>query len=113
MSSAAPISQACSVGHAPKEEACFHCGLSIPEDTRLPEVEVLGEPRHFCCSGCYAVCEAIVDSGLEDYYRFRTDKARSGNTADIVPGFLERLEIYDRPEVQKGFVRSIAKAVCR
>lgn len=55
-----------------------------------------------CCPGCQAVAEAIVSSGLTDYYRHRTDQARSAR--DLVPEALKQLELYDRPELQRSFV---------
>ncbi|MCW8964379.1 MAG: heavy metal translocating P-type ATPase metal-binding domain-containing protein, partial [Gammaproteobacteria bacterium] len=110
MSSALPLPQV-PVSHQHKEAGtCFHCGLPVPDDVETPTCKVLGDTRQFCCAGCHAVAEAIVDSGLEDYYRFRTGKSATATTSDIVPDFLQRLEIYDRPEVQKGFVRHVADA---
>lgn len=91
-------------------EICFHCGLAIPDDIDVSACEVLGSTRYFCCAGCHAVCEVIVHSGLEDYYRFRTGNAKTGDPSSIVPDFMQRLEIYDRPEVQQGFVRSYAES---
>jgi len=56
-----------------------------------------------CCKGCEAVAQAIVDGGMENYYRYRTEK---GITAqELVPDVLRQMEVYDRPEVQKTFVR--------
>jgi len=44
-----------------------------------------------------------VDAGLDDYYRHRTDDAATANQP-VIPDFLERVSLYDRPEIQKGFV---------
>jgi Cu2+-exporting ATPase len=66
-------------------------------------MDVLGEARRFCCPGCQAVCKAIVDAGLADYYRYRTDRAVSARHR-IIPEFLQQVELYDRPEIQHGFV---------
>ena len=107
MSSALPLPQVSVSSQHKEAEACFHCGLPVPDDIETPTCKVLGSSRHFCCAGCHAVAEAIVESGLEDYYRFRTGNAATSSSPDIVPDFLQRLEIYDRPEVQKGFVRPI------
>ncbi len=49
---------------------CYHCGLEIPDGTDLA-VTVADVPRPMCCHGCQAVAQAIVDSGLTDYYRSR------------------------------------------
>ncbi|TNG00423.1 MAG: heavy metal translocating P-type ATPase [Gammaproteobacteria bacterium] len=96
---------------APNELAeagdCFHCGLPVPHDETIPSLKVLGKHRHFCCAGCYAVCEAITQSGLEDFYRYRTRDGVAG-TAAVIPDILEKLSVYDRAEVQKGFVRNAA-----
>jgi Cu2+-exporting ATPase len=62
-----------------------------------------GERRPMCCKGCEAVAQAIIDSGLGDYYRHRTQVASTGR--DAVPDFLRQVSLYDNPEVQKSFVR--------
>jgi hypothetical protein len=58
---------------------CFHCGLPVPQGLSVPTLDALGESREFCCHGCHAVCKAIVDAGLDDYYRHRTDPAVSAS----------------------------------
>lgn len=64
-----------------------------------------GERRHFCCAGCQAVACTILDNGMADYYRHRT--APGGRTdPEAMPELLERFELYDHPDVQRGFVRS-------
>jgi len=85
------------------EAPCFHCGLPVADASAAPVLDVFGEERHFCCHGCHAVCKAIIDAGLDDYYRFRTDPAVSG-TRGMIPEFLDRVELYDRPEIQRDFV---------
>ncbi|MEJ2308212.1 MAG: heavy metal translocating P-type ATPase, partial [Gammaproteobacteria bacterium] len=85
------------------EERCFHCGLPVPDIEEIPTLEVHGRERHFCCHGCEAVCKAIVDAGLEDYYRHRSDPAVTAGV-DIIPDFLKQVGLYDRPEIQKDFV---------
>ncbi len=88
--------------------SCFHCGLPVSEgllkDRQIPPVlDVDGKQRVFCCYGCQAVCKAIVDAGLDDYYRHRTDDAVTANQP-VIPDFLERVSLFDRPEIQQGFV---------
>ncbi len=83
--------------------SCFHCGLPVDESQAAPELEVDGKQCVFCCFGCQAVCKAIVDAGLDDYYRHRTEEAVTANQP-VIPNFLERVSLYDRPEIQKGFV---------
>ncbi len=83
--------------------SCFHCGLPVSDSQAAPVLEVNGKQRVFCCYGCQAVCKAIVDAGLEDYYRHRMDDAVTANQP-VLPDFLERVSLFDRPEIQKGFV---------
>lgn len=80
---------------------CYHCGLPVPSGTRYSSV-VLGQQRAMCCHGCQAVADAIVENGLEDYYRYRTELPK--NVEDLVPDELRELMLYDHPEVQKSFV---------
>ena len=85
------------------KEPCFHCGLPVPEgvDLRYP---VLGRERSFCCPGCHVACKLIVDAGFEDYYRFREQEG--GLSPQVLPDVLQNLSLYDRPEIQQGFVRT-------
>ena len=85
------------------EARCFHCGLPVPTTTATPDLKVFGQQREFCCHGCHAVCKAIVETGLDDYYRHRTDPAVSANRR-LVPDFLSQVELFDRPEIQQDFV---------
>lgn len=87
-------------GHA---LACYHCGAPVSEGLDL-SVDIAGKPRPMCCPGCEAVARAIIDAGLEDYYRFRTEAARTA--AAPVPAFLREARAYDNPEVQRSFVRA-------
>ncbi len=80
---------------------CYHCGLPVPAGINYSSV-VLDQPRAMCCHGCQAVADAIVENGLEDYYRYRTELPR--NVEDLVPDELKDLMLYDHPEVQKSFV---------
>ena len=88
----------------PASEGCFHCGLPVPAGPNPPALEVLGEARGFCCPGCQAVCQAIIAAGLGDYYRYRSEPAAPAGR-QAVPEFVRQLELYDRPEIQKDFVR--------
>jgi len=62
-----------------------------------------------CCHGCQAVAEAIVAAGLTDFYRHRT--APSRRAEDLIPEQLRGLELYDRPDLQKSFVRAESEHV--
>ena len=55
-----------------------------------------------CCHGCEAVAQAIVNSGMDSYYSFRTENAPKAR--EVVPAFLYQLKAYDNPVVQKRFV---------
>ncbi len=59
-----------------------------------------------CCRGCEAVARAIVDSGLVDFYRYRTEK--SPQATGLVPEQLDEMALYDRDDLQKSFVRQQA-----
>ena len=83
---------------------CFHCGQPVPAGGRW-RVRLDGSEREMCCAGCQAVAQAIVDAGLDDYYRHRTEPA-AGPSA--VPPELEALALYDEPDVQSRFVRGDA-----
>jgi Cu2+-exporting ATPase len=85
-----------------ESQTCFHCGLPVPQGSHY-QVEIDGRLRPMCCAGCEAVAHAIVDSGLSDFYRYRTENAPTGQ---LIPDFLRRAKAYDHPEVQKSFVRS-------
>ncbi len=87
---------------------CYHCGQPVPPGTDFGTV-VLGERRPMCCKGCEAVAEAIVQGGLEDYYRFRT--ASSETARDAVPEALRELAVFDDPRIQRRFVRESGEHV--
>ena len=89
-------------------EDCYHCGLPVPPSSHY-RVRIDDQERAMCCPGCQAVAEAIVAGGLADFYRYRTAPAQGSR--ELVPEALRQLDLYDRPEVQKSFVRSEAGAV--
>ena len=82
---------------------CFHCGLPVPTGSDW-RVTIDGVEQPMCCPGCKAVAQAIVDNGLEAYYRQRTEKAETGSVS--TQGALNALALFDKPEVQKSFVRN-------
>ncbi len=85
------------------KKPCFHCGLDCSE-TQTYSVTVHGESRDMCCPGCAAVAQAIVDNGLDDYYKYRTEKSITAD--NLVPEELEQLELYNNTNLQKQFVHS-------
>lgn len=83
---------------------CYHCGLPVPPGSDF-ETRILGQTRRLCCKGCEAVANGIVASGLEDFYKFRTENSSQGE--ELVPEFLRQARIYDNPEIQKSFVSQL------
>lgn len=83
------------------QNACFHCGLPVPQDVHLPIVYEEHE-QATCCAGCQAVAQSIIAAGLGNYYKQRTADAE--RVALPPPEMLERLNLYDLPEVQADFV---------
>jgi Cu2+-exporting ATPase len=90
------------VNDATHHQACFHCGLPVPPGADYG-VDIDGVRRPMCCRGCQAVASAIVAGGLNDFYRFRTEK--SPQARELVPEQLRELELYDRDDLQKSFVQ--------
>lgn len=84
------------------QERCYHCGQTIPAGIDL-FVTINASPRAMCCIGCQAVAKAIVDNGLDDYYRNRDALPETGREA--VPAILDSLKLYDHADFQKSFVR--------
>lgn len=83
------------------EILCYHCGLPVPEPTHL-YVNIEGHAQAMCCPGCQAVAQTIVEAGLQDFYTYRTKTSPTGQLP--VPDFLQKIKVYDNPEVQKRFV---------
>lgn len=81
---------------------CFHCALPVPPGGRFTAV-VLGETRAFCCPGCQAVAQAIVDGGLQSYYNHRSEA--SINPQALPAQMVDEQALYDRPDAQAPFVR--------
>lgn len=73
-------------------------------------LEIHGAKRYMCCAGCRAVAQAIVESGLGDYYRYRTEHALS--PPESVPDFLRQTKAYDHPQVQRALVRHLEAEKC-
>ncbi|MET0962881.1 MAG: heavy metal translocating P-type ATPase [Noviherbaspirillum sp.] len=81
-----------------EEAGCFHCGLPVPAGSHW-QVEIDGADRPMCCPGCAAVAQAIVDHGVADYYRSRSDYAVTAEQ-DVLP---PQLLLYDSAEASAGF----------
>ena len=80
---------------------CFHCGLPVPDASRYA-VDIAGETRPMCCPGCKAVAEAIVNAGLSDFYRYRTEVSPTAQA--LVPEALRDMVLFDRADLQETFV---------
>ena len=83
-------------------DQCYHCGL--PLNGVEFSVIIDDEPRAMCCLGCQAVAQAIIDNGLDDFYRYRTELSPKGDA--VIPDQLQQLTVYDNETVQQSFVRS-------
>ena len=83
-------------------QACFHCGLPVPEGANYP-ITYRQRTMQACCRGCQAVAQTIIDSGQGAYYEHRT--ALPPTPQDAVAE-LEKLGLYDLPEIQQSFVRA-------
>jgi len=83
-------------------QACFHCGLPVPEGANYP-ISYRQHTEQACCRGCQAVAQTIIDSGQGAYYEHRT--ALPPTPQDAVAE-LEKLGLYDLPEIQQSFVRA-------
>jgi Cu2+-exporting ATPase len=89
---------------------CFHCHQAVPSSLNLT-LEWDGARRSFCCLGCYSVAEAIINNGLDDYYKFRTQV--SVKPDELVPQELRDIELMDDSSIQQHFVheaQTISKA---
>ncbi|WP_311948190.1 heavy metal translocating P-type ATPase [Halomonas piscis] len=81
--------------------ACYHCGNPVPD--RAPWYIELDDEKHpLCCPGCEAVAHAIVEGGLESYYRFRTELPERPDEQKTAKA--ETWAVFDDPELQAGFV---------
>ena len=88
------------------EHDCYHCGLPIPEDVDLA-VDIEGTRHQMCCTGCQAVAQSIVSSGLIDYYKRRD--AMPEQAREAMPDELKDLGLFDHPDFQQGFVKPIGE----
>lgn len=83
---------------------CFHCGLPSPKDSPW-QLNINGETRTFCCPGCLAVAQTIVDMGMTSYYRHREVCAPGSiPSSDMVPAFLDELTRWDTPALAQQYV---------
>ncbi len=80
---------------------CFHCGLPVANKLNIT-VKYKEKDQPMCCYGCQAVTQAIINSGMDDFYKYRTHTPEKPE--EIIPEFLQQLKAYDSSAVQKKFV---------
>ncbi|MFT2090864.1 heavy metal translocating P-type ATPase [Paraglaciecola sp. 2405UD69-4] len=83
------------------EIKCFHCGLDVPVGTNF-KTKVMKQSQQFCCPGCLAVAESIVENGLEDYYHYRSEFAEKAT--DDNQDILDKLSVFDDDLILSEFV---------
>lgn len=84
---------------------CFHCGDPVPTPLRW-QVEIDGTPQPMCCAGCEAIARTILEAGLDDYYRLRSELP--GSARERVPAAVDELSALGRPAVQRHYARDTA-----
>ncbi|MEX1665453.1 heavy metal translocating P-type ATPase [Zhongshania arctica] len=82
------------------DKYCYHCGENVPASLTL-SIEIEGKQRAMCCRGCLAVAQCILGSGLNDYYRFRSDNPATPDSRD------EDYSLYDNPGVLADFSHAL------
>jgi Cu2+-exporting ATPase len=84
-------------------DKCFHCGLHI-DPQHYYHTDVLGKRQSFCCPGCCAVADAIVNNGLEDYYHYRSEFAEKASENE--DELLQKIKVFDDDSILQEFVES-------
>ncbi|QNU64699.1 heavy metal translocating P-type ATPase [Vreelandella titanicae] len=80
---------------------CYHCGNPVPAGA--PWSITLDDHAHpLCCPGCEAVAHAIVDGGLESYYRYRTELPERPDEHQAAKA--DTWSVFDDPGLQAQFV---------
>ncbi|MFY9179964.1 MAG: heavy metal translocating P-type ATPase [Venatoribacter sp.] len=89
---------------------CFHCGEAVTELGRFSAL-IDGVEQPMCCPGCKAVAETIIESGLKDYYKHRTDlpELPPSELNDTTVEARETLLFYDSPALQQQFVAQVGE----
>ena len=80
---------------------CFHCNEPVLTGDKF-STNINGQAQVMCCPGCQAVSQAIIDSGLSNYYRYRSEPGNKQSA--LVPNALNQFSAYDLPEVQQDLV---------
>ena len=74
-------------------KTCFHCLEPVPAGFN-ESVTIQGHAQPMCCIGCKAVAQTIVDQGMTDYYKYRTESA--GKVEQLVPEQLAHKKLRPR-----------------
>lgn len=89
------------MSNAATASPCYHCGNPVPAGA--PWTITLDEHTHpLCCPGCEAVAHAIVDGGLESYYRYRTELPERPDERQAAKA--DTWSVFDDPGLQEQFV---------
>ena len=90
---------------------CFHCHQVVPNNINI-QLSILGETRDLCCVGCEAVAKAIISSGSESFYKFRTDASETPEfTPEALPEHIsQELSLYDNLDVLSDICDSPPKS---
>ena len=75
---------------------CFHCHEPVATGERFT-LHIDGNRQFFCCAGCQAVADTIINNGLADYYRFRTEAA--AKVTALPDELANQLANFDQPDV--------------
>lgn len=81
--------------------SCYHCGLPVPADSDY-SVVINGQAQRMCCPGCEAVATSIVDGGLANFYKYRSEQQPRPDSDQS-----DSYTAYDLPGVQDEFVQVI------
>ena len=101
---------------------CFHCGLINPSNNKDLILEIFGRDEYFCCLGCKAIAETLIQNNLGDFYKFRTlsnnqnaDPNSSNNTPPqaLIPTELEAIKAFNTPEIIDQISRTTDSANIR
>ncbi|WP_447527834.1 heavy metal translocating P-type ATPase [Vreelandella sp. TE19] len=79
---------------------CYHCGTQVPAGAPW-SITLDGATHPLCCPGCEAVAHAIVEGGLENYYRYRTELSARPESNQAAA---QTWSAFDHPDLQAQFV---------
>ncbi|TVM05384.1 MAG: cadmium-translocating P-type ATPase [Halomonas sp.] len=82
-------------------DTCYHCGNPVPDGAPWC-IEIDDTSHPLCCPGCEAVAHAIIEGGLESYYRYRTELPERPD--DRQTANADTWQVFDDPGLQAKFV---------